>query len=212
MGGSDVAEALRIGKCLLREDLDDARVGCTGVGRRGNGGAPRDAGRRPKVKEEVKEERGKAIVVLTDGGESTERVLQEVDQAHQLGISLFFVGVGSEKGGTVPELDWDGKVTGAKTDAQGKPVTSRLDREGLQALAQVAGDQARYVEVGPEGRFDVTPILEQLNQVQRGELERTEEDRPRPIYHWFLFPGLMLLVIEASIGLRRRVKHPEAVP
>jgi Ca-activated chloride channel family protein len=211
MGGSDVAEALRIGKCLLRAELDDAAVGCAGINRRGRGGEARVTDRKPP-EENVKEERGKAIVLITDGGDSTPNVLQEVDQAHQLGISLFFVGVGSQKGGPVPELDWEGKVIGPKRDGAGNVVQSRLDSQGLRALAEVSGNEDNYLEVPPTGAFDVAPIVAALDRVQRGELERTEQDRPRDVYHWFLFPGLILLVCEAAVGLRKRVKHPEAVP
>jgi Ca-activated chloride channel family protein len=211
MGGSDIGEALHMGKCLLRAELDDPSVRCAGVNRRGDGGGSRGPGKRPRVTEEAKEERGKAILVLSDGGESNPSVLQEVDQAHQLGISLFFVGVGSEKGGTVPDVCWDGMVAGPKLDGLGGGVVSGLDGDGWRALAVASAAASHYIEVGAEGPFDVAPLVAALNGVQRGDLEQTEQDRPRDIYHLFLFPGLMLLVIEAAIGMRRRVKHPEAV-
>ena len=216
MGGSDIGEALRVGKCLLRADLDDAQVGCYGIGQRGHGGDPLPGEaarkRRKRVEEVEKEERGKAILVITDGGTANPSVLEEANQAQQLGISLYFVGVGSQKGGVVPNLDWEGKIDGAKKDSQGNTVTSKLDSESLRGLAELAGGSQHYIELSAEGPFDVAPIVEALAAVHRGELERTEHDKKRDVYHWFLFPGFMLLVIEAAIGLRRRVKHPEALP
>jgi Ca-activated chloride channel family protein len=210
MGGSDVAEALRVGKCILRADVTDPMVRCAGINRHGNGGAPLDG--KPVKREIEKSERGKAIVIFTDGGERTDAVMQEVDQAHQLGISVFFVGVGSAKGGPVPELDWQGHIDGAKKDANGKAIQSKLDSDELRALAAAAGDATHYVEVPPDGAFDVTPILQQLSNVQRGDLETTDDEHKSDVYFWFLFPGMVLLVVEAAIGLRKRVKHPEAVP
>lgn len=218
MGGSDVGEAVRVGKCLLRGDLDDAAVGCYGIGQRGHGGDPLPSdevdarGRRvrPRVEEKVTEERGKAILVMTDGGTVNQALATELEQTQRLGISFFLVGVGTDEGGVVPELDWQGRVAGAKRDARGQTVTSKLDRAGMLALAELAGGPAHYVEPSAKGPFDVAPIVEALSRVQRGALERTEHDKKRDVFHWFLFPGLMLLVIEAAIGLRKRVKHPEA--
>jgi Ca-activated chloride channel family protein len=216
MGGSEIGEALRVGKCLLRAELDDAAVGCYGIGQRGHGGDPlvteRPKQKRKRVDEVEKEERGKAILVITDGGSPSPTVLDEANQAQQLGISLYFVGVGSKQGGVVPRLDYDGRVDGPMRDAQGNVVKSALDSEGLRGLAELAGGSRHYVELSAEGPFDVRPIVEALAAVHRGELERTEHEKKRDVYHWFLFPGFMLLVIEAALGLRRRVEHPEALP
>jgi Ca-activated chloride channel family protein len=216
MGGSDVGEALRVGKCLLRAELDDAAIGCYGIGQRGHGGDPlpgeRPKKRKQRAEEVEKEERGKAILVITDGGTADPSVIEEANLAQQLGISLYFVGVGSEQGGVVPELDYEGRVVGSKRDGRGNVVTSKLDRAGLRGLAELAGGAKHYVELSATGPFDVRPIVEALAAVHRGALERTEHEKKRDVYHWFLFPGFMLLVIEAAIGLRRRVEHPEALP
>ncbi len=223
MGGSDTGEAIRIGTCVLRPDINDPRIPCGDVGKRGHGGDPlpgqtrgkdRDPAaprrRRAAVEEQEKNERGRVILVITDGGASSAAIAADVDTAQQLGISIFFVGIGSDVGGAVPELDWDGRVTGGKRDAQGRPVISRLDRDGLLALAQLAGGLGHYVELPATGGFDVAPIVEALGTVKRGDLERVERSRPRDVYAWFLFPAFMLLVLEACIGVRRRVRYPEA--
>jgi Ca-activated chloride channel homolog len=218
IGGSDIGEALRVGRCLLRDELHGRDSGCGGLGVRGRGGEPlavddrTSRRRRPRVEERATEERGKAILVLTDGGATDPSVVEEVHRAQQLGVSIFFVGIGSDDGGVVPELDWQGKVAGAKKDATGQPVRSKLDRAGLRELARLAGGHDRYVEIAPRGMFDLAPIVDALGKVHRGELERTEHDKRKEHYQPFLFAGFMLLVIDAAIGLRRRVKHPEVVP
>ncbi len=227
-GGSDTGEALRVGTCVLRPEVKDPALGCYGLGQRGTGGDPlpgevrgkgrdrdgRDRRRRgePRVTETEQDERGKALVVITDGGAPAASVAAQVDAAQQLGIGIFFVGIGSDEGGVVPELDWEGRVIGPKRDGANQPVVSRLDRDSLVALAQLAGGISHYIEVPPAGPFDPAPIVEALAAVKRGELERIEHERPDDVYAWFLFPAFMLLVIEACIGLRRRVRHPEAAP
>lgn len=213
-GGSDIGEALRVAKCMLRPEVRSAAVGCYGIGERGHGGdpLPGEERRRPKKVEKETEERGKALIVVTDGGASDKSVAAEADMAKKLGISLFFVGVGSDQGGVVPEIDSTGAVVGPKRDAQGNSITSKLDRASLQQLAALAGGPDHYAEIAPKGMYDLTPVIAQLSGVQRGELQTTETDKKRDVYYWFLFPGFMLLVIEATIGYRRRVKHPETQP
>ncbi|MCE9573834.1 MAG: VWA domain-containing protein [Deltaproteobacteria bacterium] len=223
--GSDTAEALRVARCLLRPDLQ-GDLGCGRVGRRGHGGDPLTQGWDEPAKPEPpppvadEPERGKAIMIFTDGGGDVERIAKEVMKARDLGIAVFWVGVGTDVGGQLPELDEDGRPTGrARTDAKGAPIVTKLDRATLQQLATAGGDVQRYldcpaaVDDADGGRtVDGKPLVLALADVQRGE-RMVKDDRRRNVYHWFLFPAFMLIVIEACIPTRRRkVIYPEAPP
>ncbi len=87
-GGSDIGEALRVAKCMLRPEVRSAAVGCAGIGERGHGGdpLPGEERRKRQVKEVETEERGKALIVITDGGESSTSVVAETDTAKRLGV------------------------------------------------------------------------------------------------------------------------------
>ena len=159
--GSDVAEALRLGRCLLRPDLYDD-LGCARVGGRGHGGdplpgmTPHPTRSRQPAPDDHAEDRGKAIMVFTDGGGDPERTADEVRKARDLGIAVFWIGVGTDAGGDVPELDQDGHVIGKKHDKNGRVVHSVLERDTLRALATAGGDAHRYLELptavtGPDG-------------------------------------------------------------
>jgi hypothetical protein len=218
--GSNLGEVFRVGRCLLRPDLYE-ELGCASIGRRGHGGDPlhgesldpkRAKGAEPDddaVKQEV--ERGKAILIFTDGGDSDEATLREVRAAHELGIAVFLVGVGSAKGGLVHEIDgYTGKRTSAvKKGPDGQPVTSVRDDAGMLALAAAAGDERRYLRASETGEVDPMPIVEALRAVNRGLATRQVHEL-KDVYQPFLFAALMLLVIEAAIGTRRRTRYPEA--
>lgn len=218
--GSDTAEALRVARCLLRPDLQ-GDLGCGRVGRRGHGGDPLTSFGEPAPVEPpavaAEPERGKAIMVFTDGGGDQQRIIAEVEKARDLGIAVFWVGVGTEVGGQLPELDEDGKPTGnARTDAQGAPIVTKLDRATLRQLATAGGGVQRYldcpaaVDDADGGRtVDGKPLALALADVQRGE-RTVIDNRRRDVYHWFLYPAFLLIVIEACIGTRRRrVVYPE---
>jgi len=218
--GSNLAEVFRVSRCLLRPDLYED-LGCARIGRRGRGGDPlhgesldprpteRDKDRDGVVEQQV--ERGKAILVFTDGGEADAETIREVMTARELGIAVFVVGLGTPAGGVVYEID---SFTGKRTPTpkrlpDGSTVTSRRDDTGMKALAEASGDGRRYLIAGERGEVDPAPIVAALRAVNRGLSTKQIKDL-RDIYQPFLFAALMLLVIEAAISTRRRQRYPEA--
>lgn len=215
--GSNLAEVFRASRCLLRLDIykDD---GCERVGRGGHGGDPlRGESLDPKgvkTDEERPEsmvERGRAIVIFTDGGEADAATLREVAQAKKLGIAVFLVGVGTPEGGVVYEIDSvTGKRTATpKTTSGGEQVKSRRDDAGMRAIAEAAGDARRYLIADTKGDVRPLPIREALQAVEQGQATK-QVKAMQDIYQPFLFAALMLAVIEAAISTRRRQKYPEA--
>lgn len=219
-GGSSLGEALTVGTCMLRPGAVDSWGGeCASMTKRGHGGDPLpgepDEAPATATIEEVAE-RSKVLVLVTDGAEGLAGpgragLVAQVESAKQLGITILVIGVGTERGGDVPEIDDRGVVTGKKLDRDGRLVRSALDGESLRELAALGGDPNRYFEVGL-GAVDPLPVVAALNALTRGALERKEGRAMDEWYAAFLFPGFMLLVIEACLGTRRRVRFPEGNP
>jgi Ca-activated chloride channel homolog len=214
--GSNLAEVFRVSRCLLRPDLYDD-LGCSRVGRRGHGGDPLpgeslDADAINKPADPVdKSERGKAIVMFTDGADPEPEALREVATARELGIAVILVGIGTPEGGVVHEIDADGKVTPqAKKLGDGSDVISKRDDQNMRALAQAAGDPTRYIISAPTGEVDPSQIAAALATVSRG-LATKKIDEKHDIFQPFLFAGFCLLVFEVAIATRRRRATPEAV-
>jgi Ca-activated chloride channel family protein len=215
--GSNLAEVFRVSRCLLRPDLYDD-LGCARIGRRGHGGDPLhgeslDPKPRDRDKEAVLEqkvERGKAILIFTDGGDGDAAALREVATAHELGIAVLIVGLGSPTGGVVYDVDDSGKrTTNPKRTPDGQTVVSKRDDAGMTALATASGDPRRYLVAPDRGEVDPRPIVDALRAVNRGLATKQIKDL-RELYQPFLFAALMLLVIEAAIATRRRQRYPEA--
>ena len=216
--GSNLAQVIRASRCLLRPDLyDDPRLECSKIGRRGHGGDPLrgesldpDPDESDDEKLEQKIERGKAIVIFTDGGEADAEVVREVRLAGELGIAIFLVGVGTAEGGVVYEVDpFSGRrTTTPKKDTDGQVVVSKRDDAGMQAIAKAGGDARRYLVAGETGEVDPMPIVEALRAVNRG-LATKKVREMKDVYQPFLFAAFMLLVIEAMISTRRRRRYPE---
>jgi Ca-activated chloride channel family protein len=220
--GSNLGEVFRVARCLLRPDLYED-LGCARIGRRGHGGDPLagesldpkpDEAKAARGKAEVGEavqtsERGKAVLVLTDGADADPEAKREVAAARELGIAVILVGEGSPAGGTVFEIDSNGKRTSVPRKLpDGTTVVSKRDDAGMRALAQLSGDDKRYLIASDRGEVDPLPVVEALKTVNRGLATKRVKDR-RDIYQPFMFAALMLLVIEAAISTRRRQRFPE---
>jgi len=214
--GSNLGEVLRVSRCMLRPDLYED-LGCAKIGRRGHGGDPLSStdsldppGKRDDDDVVVQKiERGKAIVIFTDGGEPDEEALKGVATARELGIAVFFVGVGSAQGGLVWDVDFAGRRTAPKHKRDGSTITSKRDDDAMRKLAEVGGDDKRYLIAAERGEVDPTPIVEALRAVNRGVSTKKVKEM-KEHYQVVLFAGLMLLIIEAAIATRRRRPHPEA--
>lgn len=212
--GSRVAEALRVSRCLLRRDLFDD-LGCAKIiGQRGDGGRPLSGERelqpsrasREAAGEVVEhEERGRAVVVFSDGGDDLADAVREVQTAKELGIAVFFIGVGSADGGPVYDIDDQARRIAPKLDAQGRPVISRRSDAELRALAASAGDATRYLIADPQA--NPIAITTALDQVSRGLATKKSKQR-LDVFQPFVFVAMMLLLLDAAIATRRRRSPP----
>jgi Ca-activated chloride channel family protein len=213
--GSNMTEVFRVSRCLLRPDLYDD-LGCARIGRRGHGGDPLpgeslDPVDKPRDDDAIvqKVERGKAMVIFTDGGDPDDDTLREVATMRELGIAVFVVGVGTTQGGVVHEVDYEGKATPVPKKAKdGTPIISKREDAAMQRLAAAAGDEHRYFVATERGEVDPMPVVEALRAVNRG-LATKQIDEKQDLFQPLLFAAFMLFVIEATISTRRRRRYPE---
>jgi len=92
---------------------------------------------------------GKAIVLITDGEDLSGGARGAADEAAAAGIEIFPVGIGTEVGETVPEIDDEGNISGVKKKKSGEVVVSKLDAALLHDLAEKTG--GREYLVGGQG-------------------------------------------------------------
>jgi Ca-activated chloride channel family protein len=218
--GSNLGEAIRVGRCLVRPGRV-ADPGCERLGGRGRGGAPlygsdggddRDdyGGYRARPMDSALVERGRALIVITDGDATAGDAARELALAARLGVEVYLVGVGTLAGARVPDHDPGGVRIGWKRAADGQPVISRLNLSALRELAQLAGGEQRLFGLGFAARSP-DELPDELARLQRSLLRTLSVRRYRDRYAWFLFPALVLLIIEATMSIRRRRSPRESI-
>jgi len=113
---------------------------------------------------DAQDNRSKAIILITDGEQTEGRMDSVTQKAKNMGVKIFVIGMGSEKGAPIPLPGGDG----FKKDKDGKLVISKLREEPLQKLAlDTGGTYVRSVT----GDLDLEQIY--LKGIQR-TLKATE--------------------------------------
>jgi Ca-activated chloride channel family protein len=194
--GSDVGGAVLAARCLLVGEVEDPD--CQRIRGSGQHGARR-------LEQSDLGDRARAIVLFTDGEDTEGQARAEVARAKQRGIEVYVVGIGTKAGGRIPELGPDGEQAGWKMAPDGSDfLMTRLDEDALKELAKAAGGEDHYFKDDPR-RFGMDPLSKALENLKEGDIEkRLDEDIPRETYQVLLFPGFMLLLIEACLSDRRK--------
>jgi len=136
--------------------------------------------------------KSKIIILVSDGedfGDETEDVAQEIENK---GITLFTLGVGTEKGGNI----YAGNSL--KTNRQGLIVNTKLNSKQLKSLANKTGGQ--YFEIN-ETKNDVSRLINTISKIE-GELRDARFiDVTANKYFYFLVLAAIFLVIDMLINI-----------
>jgi Ca-activated chloride channel family protein len=142
----------------------------------------------------------RVVVLLSDGEDLSGEEMEAAESLHAAGIKVYAVGIGSDAGEPIPELGKSGEVLGYKKDAQGNTVLTRMDRAGLEAVAQLTGGEFFYQ---PHG-VAVQEVAARIDRLQKSELESRLTVRWDERFQAFLAPGMLLLVAGLVLPGRRR--------
>ncbi len=142
----------------------------------------------------------RVVVLLSDGEDLSGEEMEAAESLHAAGIKVYAVGIGSDAGEPIPELGKSGEVVGYKKDASGNTVLSRLDRAGLEAVAQLTGGEFFYQ---PHG-VAVQEVAARIDRLQKSEIESRLTVRWDERFQALLAPGLLLLVLGLLLPGRRR--------
>lgn len=142
--------------------------------------------------------RTRAILFVSDGENHVAELETIVDEAREANLVLFAAGVGETEGAPIP-IYANGRRVDYKKDRQGQIVTTRLEEEVLQNLAQ-DGSYFRIARTS-SSLPQLTAALDRLDKTAFGQDEFEEyEER----FQWPLLLGLILLLAERVVPDRRK--------
>jgi Ca-activated chloride channel family protein len=141
----------------------------------------------------VDEERRNKVMVLVSDGENLEgEVEPAVRRAKEEGVIVHAVGVGTEGGQPVPEVDAEGETTGYKHDESGGAVVSRLNLATLDAIARGTGGKAFRITPADTSLSGLASAIEGM---ERKALAREYSYRRKERFQVPLSLGLVCLAL-----------------
>lgn len=83
-------------------------------------------------------------------------------------------------------------------------VDAGLDEASLTKMAETTG--GKYFRAGDAETLE--NIYEQINQLEKSKIESTQFDNFNDLLHWFVVPGLCLLLLELGLRSTRFILVP----
>ncbi len=133
------------------------------------------------------EKRGKAILLFSDGEETLSSDAEKMaERAKEKGIKIYTIGVGSENGAPIPEMqDAFGNIR-YKT-WKGKTVISALNPDPLKKIASITGGEYFHAE----DISDLSPLSKKLETLPKKILKEENITPASEKYFWFVFFGIV---------------------
>jgi Ca-activated chloride channel family protein len=144
----------------------------------------------------------KVLVIITDGEDLEGDALKAAQDAADLGIKIYCVGVGSTEGELIPAIGRDGE-RGFVTDRSGQVVKSRLNEDILKKIAISTGGS--YVRA-TQSEFGLVLLYDKsISKLEKRDIEAKMRKHYQERYQYFLALAVFLLFLEPLIPERKRV-------
>jgi len=148
---------------------------------------------------EKKIESEKAIILITDGENTSGKPFKIAEKAREKGVKIFCVGIGKEQGAPIPDAD-----KGFKKDKNGTIILSKVDEKTLKKIAAITnGIYVRSVA----GDIDLNLIY--FDEIQKNMDKNILKTNKKKVlenrFQWFLFPAIILMLIELFIGKSKNI-------
>lgn len=142
----------------------------------------------------------KAIVMVSDGENHDEKVMETAGRLASEGIKIFTLAVGTEKGGPIPVRDDHGELTGYKRSKDGQVVMTQTTGKSLEQLAQAGGGTFRYLTFGGSA---IQSLVADMDRLQKAQFESTEVTNYQENYQIILIWAVVFGLIELLLGERK---------
>lgn len=139
---------------------------------------------------------GKAIILITDAEDHEGDAIEAAEDAVKKGIQVDVIGVGSAKGSMIP-LDRNGNYL---KDRNGEVVVTKIDENAAKKIAK-AGKGVYVNGASPKALEELTQSLDNLD---KGEFDRTEYKTSAEQFPTFTWIALILLLIDLFV-LERKI-------
>jgi Ca-activated chloride channel family protein len=203
------ADGAAIGQFLRQLEPNDMPVGGTAIAR------ALKAAQNLLSRDPTSREHKRVILLVTDGEDLEGNPVAVAQNLGEEGTTVHVVQIGGLTAERIPEVTEDGRVSGWRSDSQGRPLTTQLTPKGEEQLGAIAAATPGGILVRAEkGSTGIDRIATELKRQMKGELAERVENVYADIYYYPLGLALVLLLAEALVpeSPRRRFERPPPPP
>ena len=146
----------------------------------------------------LQSEKSRAVIVITDGENHEDDPVSAAQQAAELGVRVFTIGVGSPEGKPIP---FEGELL---KDKNGDIVVTRLDESILRDVAD-AGN-GLYVRAGTS-EFGLNPVINEIKKMEDEKYSSVVFEEYDEQFMNFFAIALIFFVLEMLVGDRKSKRH-----
>jgi Ca-activated chloride channel family protein len=137
--------------------------------------------------------KNKLVLLITDGEDFSSSLESMKHKAHEAGITLFALGVGSEEGAPIPIVDARGNKLGYEKENNGTIALSKLNSPLLESLCKSLGGHSFKVTYTDT---DVESIAAKIKQYETEAFFDKKLSLYQDQYRWFVGIAWILLALE----------------
>ncbi|GAA5520283.1 hypothetical protein Asal01_00214 [Fodinibius salicampi] len=141
---------------------------------------------------ESENQASKVLLIISDGenhGDSYDASLQALREEN---VSIYTLGLGTEAGTNIPLYDESGSLIGYKRNSEGQVITTQLQTDVLQDIANEGNGEYYEIRSGSSG---IDAFLGRLDELQQGEFASQEYADYKNQYQWLTGIGLAFLLL-----------------
>ncbi|MBR0036669.1 MAG: VWA domain-containing protein [Bacteroidales bacterium] len=141
-----------------------------------------------------REDSSKAIVLITDAENHEDDAAGAAASAFEKGIPTHVIGVGSTQGSIIP--DGTGRANSPRKDAQGNPITTRLDETIARQVAEAGHGVYAHAD---NSNSAINSVIESLHQMQSIELESHVYAEYDDQFFWFVLVAMLCVLADLFV-------------
>ncbi|MGV9002619.1 VWA domain-containing protein [Flavobacterium sp.] len=146
-----------------------------------------------------KDKTNKLLIIISDGEDHSNNAESAALEAKKLGIKIITIGVGTEKGGTIP-LKRNGAVESLQRDQNNEVVITKRNTDVLKIIAKTT--KGGYVD-GNSTKEVLTYVKNALDNIEKTEFESTQMADYQSQFQWFLGFGFFFLFVDVFLLERK---------
>ncbi|MDR9417904.1 VWA domain-containing protein [Gracilimonas sp.] len=153
--------------------------------------------------DENESEAAKVLLIVSDGEDHSQSYSEALNELVDEGILVYTLGIGTADGTTIPIYEeGTNRLIGYKRDNNGQVVTTKLQSQTLQNIANQGNGEYYSIERGNDG---IDAFLARMDDLEKGEFASQEYADYKNQYQWM--GALALLFIFTSLAIPGSIKE-----